>query len=62
MYDLISEMLNHDYFGYTKNVLAQIQQIDVPEIYKLSDNRCKVILKILERRKENLKDLINVHS
>ncbi len=62
MRKLISEMLNHDYLSYTNYVLAQIQQIEVPEIYKLSDTRCKVILKILELRKEKLKDLINVHS
>ena len=55
-------MLKQDYLSYTKSILAQIQQMDVPEIYKLSDTRCKVILKILELRKEKLKDLINVHS
>ncbi len=62
MANLICDMLNLDYLSYTKGVLAQIQQMDVPEIYKLSDTRCKVILQILERRKEKLKDLINVHS
>lgn len=62
MRSLIEKMLKKDYLGYTKNVLIQIQQMDVPEIYKLSDTRCKVIIRILEKRKEKLKDLLDEYS
>ncbi len=62
MIDLISDILKQDYLSYTEGVLAKIHQVDVPEIYKLSDTRCKVILKILECRRKKLKDLVDVHS
>lgn len=40
--------------------LIHINQNEWTEIQGFS--RCKIILQILERRKEKLKDLINVHS
>ncbi len=33
--------------GYTEEVIHEIQQLDVPNQYKLSDNRKKLIIKIL---------------
>ena len=61
MKELVEEMVNKDYLSYTESILAQINRIDVPEVYKLTDTRCKVILQILECRQQKLKDLINVY-
>ena len=60
--DLIQEMLKPDYLSYTRNIVDEIQQLDVPEVYKLTDNRKELILKILEIRKSKLKDLLDVHN
>ena len=56
--DLIREMLQKDYLSYTKEVLEQIHHTDVPDFYKLSDNRIKLIYKILKIRKKKLEGLI----
>ena len=60
--DLIQEMLKPDYLSYTRSIVDEIQQLDVPEVYKLTDNRKELILKILEIRKSKLKDLLDVHN
>lgn len=60
--DVISKMLKDDYLGYTEEVIHEIQQLDVPNQYKLSDNRKKLIIKILDLRRNILKGLINVHN
>lgn len=56
--ELISEMVQKDYLNYTKGVLEQIHQTDVPDLYKLSDNRIELIYRILEIRKKKLEGLI----
>lgn len=56
---LISDMVKKDYLEYTKSILAQIKQIDVPEIYQMSNNRLDLIYKILEIRKQKLEEIIN---
>ena len=56
--ELIRDMLQKDYLSYTKEVLEQIRQTDVPDFYKLSDDRIKLIYKILEIRKKRLEGLI----
>lgn len=56
--DLIREMLQKDYLSYTKEVLEQIHHTDVPDFYKLSDNRIELIYKILKIRKKKLEGLI----
>lgn len=60
--ELIKEFLNQDYLEYTRNVVDEIQQLVVPDIYKLTNNRKELILKILEIRKNKLKDLLNVYN
>ena len=59
---LIDEMLKVDYLSYTKDIVEEIQQLDVPENHKLADNRKELILRILELRHKRLKDLVNVHN
>ncbi len=59
--DLIGDIVKKDYLSYTKYVLEQIHHIDVPDLYKLSDNRVELIYKILELRKKKLEELINVY-
>lgn len=58
MKDLIAELLQKDYTDYVDDIMANIQQLDVPEEYKLSDNRRKVILEILKLRRQKLKELL----
>lgn len=58
MKDLITELLQNDYTDYVDVIMANIQQLDVPEEYKLSDNRRKVILEILKLRRQKLKELL----
>lgn len=58
MKDLINELLQKDYTDYVDAIMSNIQQLDVPEEYKLSDNRRKVILEILKLRRQKLKELL----
>ena len=58
MKDLIAELLQKDYGDYVDDIMANIQQLDVPEEYKLSDNRRKVILEILKLRRQKLKEML----
>lgn len=60
--DLIRNMIKYDYLSYTKNVAEQIHRIDVPDIYKLSNNRKELIIKILDIRKRKLEELVNVYT
>lgn len=58
MKHLIADLLQKDYTDYVDDIMANIQQLDVPEEYKLSDNRRKVILEILKLRRQKLKELL----
>lgn len=59
--DFIEDFLTRDFLCYTEEVVEKIQQLDVPNYHRLSDNRKELILKILQLRKTKLKDLVNVH-
>lgn len=59
--ELIRDMVKIDCLSYTKSVLEQIAQIEVPEVHKLTKNREKLIIKILDFRINKLKDIVNVH-
>lgn len=61
MLSLVADMLQYDYIHYVDDIMTDIQNVDIPKEYKLSDNRKKLILKILSLRKSKLQELINVH-
>ena len=61
MLSLVADMLQYDYLHYVDDIMTDIQNVDIPKEYKLSDNRKKLILKILSLRKSKLQELINVH-
>jgi len=46
---------------FISGIIKNIQNLDVPSSYKITDNRAKLILKILEHRVEKLLELTNVH-
>ena len=48
--NIIEELLKKDYLGYTREVIEQIQRLDIPEHYKITNNRKELILKILIQR------------
>lgn len=58
MRDLINELLQNSYIDYVDDIMANIQQLDVPVKYKLSDNRRKVILEILKLRRQKLEEML----
>ena len=58
MFDIIKNMVDKDCLSYTKNVLNEIIHLDIPKVHSLSDNRKKLIIKILECRIQKLKDII----
>lgn len=60
--DIAADMLHCDYLSYTENIVDTIMRLDVPEPYRLTDNRKILILKILDMRKKKLKDLVNVYN
>jgi len=55
---LIENMLKIDHITPVSGIIKNIQGLNVPEEYKLSDNRAEAILKILMRRKEKLQELL----
>ncbi len=55
---LIEKMLEKNYLDFVDDIIKKIQQMDLPEKYKISNNRREVILKILQSRREKLKELI----
>jgi len=55
---IIEEFLQVDYISPIYDIIKEIQELDVPPEYRISDNRAKVIIKILEKRKEKLKELL----
>jgi len=58
MSDLLNDLLTFDYIDYVDDIMTNIQSLDVPNEYKLFDNRKKVILEILKLRRQKLKELV----
>ena len=58
MFDIIKSLVDKDCLSYTNNILNEIMSLDIPEVHRLSDNRKKLIIKILECRIQKLKDII----
>jgi len=57
--DIINDFLQVNYIDQVNDIINKIKLLAVPEQYKLSDNRATAIIKILERRKEKLIELVN---
>lgn len=55
---IIEEFLQIDYISPVKDIIKEIQALDVPPELKISDNRAKAIIKILEARKEKMRELL----
>lgn len=58
MKNLIDQLLEKNYIDFVDDIIKKIQQLDLPKDYQISDNRRNVILKILHKRREKLKELV----
>lgn len=59
--EIVKELTKKDYVSYAHDIINSIQQMDVPENYRIADNRKELIIKILDLRKRKLKEIIDVH-
>lgn len=55
---MIEEFLQIDYINPVYDIIKEIQDLDLPPEYRISDNRAKAIIKILEARKEKMRELL----
>ncbi|MFH0702765.1 MAG: HipA domain-containing protein [bacterium] len=55
---IIEKFLQIDYINSANFIMEKIRCLNLPEEYKLSDNRVKAISKILESRKAKLQELL----
>lgn len=55
---IIEEFLQINYILVVDDIIKKIQNLELPEEHKLSDNRVKAIFKILESRRAKLQELL----
>jgi hypothetical protein len=58
--EIIEDFLKIDYIDAVNEIMKEIRQLEVPQAYIFSEHRSQIILKILELRKQRMKQLLTL--